>query len=122
MSERITGMKADELVSVQQDPTGRATRLVFTKDGQSRYLLFDTNQLRTLMPILAAATNPVGAPNLAINVTALDMHVSEAGEGMLTLVNSAGAEMTFGLTNAQLQRLSILSAEAQQILADLAKR
>ena len=120
MSERVTGLKADELISVQQDPTGKATRLVFTTGAERHFLLFETAQLRTMMPQLAQATKPPGLPDLAITTTAVDMHVSGEGLGMLTLVNSVGAQMTFGLDKAQLEQLQTLVGQALSIQARLA--
>ena len=115
MNERVTGLKADELISVQQDPTGKATRLVFTTGAERHFLLFDTHQLRTMMPQLVQATNPKGLPDLAITATSVDMHVSGEGVGMLTLVNSVGAQMTFGLDRSQLEQLSTLIDRALEI-------
>ena len=120
MSERVTGLKADELISIQQDPTGKATRLVFATGAERHFILFDTVQLRTMMPQLVQATNPKGLPDLAITTTSVDMHVSGEGLGMLSLVNSAGAQMTFGLDRAQLEQLQTLIGQALSIQTRIA--
>jgi hypothetical protein len=120
MSDPIPGLRADQLVSVFQDETRRNTRLVFTKDGQPHFLMFETNHLRALMPQLVQATLPEGAPDLAITVAGMRMHVREGGEAVLALDNSDGAEMAFGMTPAQLTQLAGMIAEAQQIQARLA--
>jgi hypothetical protein len=116
----IPGLTADQLVNVFQDETRQNTRLVFTKDGQPHFLMFQTNHLRALMPQLVLAALPEDAPDLAITVTGINMHVRRSGEALLTLANSDGAEMAFGLSPAQLTQLAGLIVEAQQIQARLA--
>ena len=72
------------------------------------------------MPQLVQATNPKGLPDLAITTTSVDMHVSGEGLGMLSLVNSAGAQMTFGLDRAQLEQLQTLIGQALSIQTRIA--
>jgi hypothetical protein len=121
MSDPIPGLSADQLVSVFQDERRQNTRLVFTKEGKPHFLMFQTNHLRALMPQLVQAALPEDAPDLAITVKAINMHVRGTGEALLTLADSAGAEMAFGLTAQQLTQLAGLIVEAQQIQARLAK-
>lgn len=112
----MQGIDADRLLEVIQGGEAFSqARIIFEQGGQPFYFQAPRDEFRSLMPILAKATNPAGPEVTSIIASEVDASLDEAGELLLTVTNTSGAEMTFGLTQALAVKLSALVDEALQL-------
>lgn len=115
----MDGIVADRLASAIMSTDGQRVRIIFEQAGGEFYFEADRTELAAFMPLLSKFTNPEGPQTPTIRITDLRTATTRPGGPiLLTLVNTAGTEMTFGLTPQLAGMLVSLVGIALQEQAD----
>jgi hypothetical protein len=112
----MNGIEAEKIVEVLQSDDKTSTRIIFLQDGNPFYFELSTEQLAAALPLLnkAAAGAQTGREVTAITVSEIEAWADIQGELLLTLCNTAGARLTFGLSKPLTKKLGDLVDEALQ--------
>lgn len=111
----MRGLETNGLIEILQSQDESTTKLIFKQDGQPLFVMLPTDTLRAMMPQLIAATvvnQDEGA--IAITVESGAVGLDEAGDVLLTLKNTAGAEMIFSFPQSVALQISALLDTALQ--------
>jgi len=104
----MRGLETDGIHAVRLNDDRVAVRLIFMQDQQPLYVELPSASLDAALPLIVKAVEEAKSDNTvtAISVAELSLWQDQAGEFLLTLENSAGAKMTFGLKIDQVMQLS----------------
>ena len=114
----MQGFRNSGLTEIKLNDDGLALRLLFEQEGNPFFVEIPTDDLRAMMPIImkAAAAGPEDAVT-AISLAGCAVDLDQGGDVLLTLENTAGAEMVFSVPQEMTLQLSALFDKALQAIS-----
>jgi hypothetical protein len=113
----MQGLKTDGIKEVIVSDDRAATRLVLTQDGDDEfYVELPSENVAGCLWMIVKAVEIARQPGTVTATTAVAVAVDldQAGEVLLTLENTAGAQMTYGMSIDLVTQLSALLDAALQ--------
>lgn len=112
----MKGLKTNGIKELKLSDDGSRARIILEQHGEPFYVEVPIDDLEALIPLITKAVAVSRDPKVvtAITLSAVRVDLDRAGEVLLCLTNTAGAEMTFALDRPQVVELSALIDEAQQ--------
>jgi hypothetical protein len=112
----MQGLVTGGIQNVIVSDDGSAVRLILTQDGNPFYVELPLDNLAGSLAILVKAIEMAKRPSevVAVTVSEAAVDLDQAGDVLLSLENTAGAQMTYLLSIGQVTKLSALFDTALQ--------
>ncbi len=113
----MRGLITEGISQVQVSDDASVIRLILEQHGKSFYIDIPAENFQVMLPIImktVASTQDNGEHVVAIEVAVASVDLDQAGEVLLTLENTAGAHVCYGLSRSVVVELSALLESALQ--------
>ena len=113
----MRGLITEGISEVQVSDDDSVIRLILERHGKSFYIDIPAENFQVMLPIImkaVASTQDDGEHVAAIEVAVASVDLDQAGEVLLTLENTGGAHVCYGLSRSVVVELSALLETALQ--------
>ncbi len=113
----MRGLITEGISEVQTSDDASVIRLILEQNGKPFYVDIPAENFQVMLPIImkaVASTQDDGEHVAAIEVAVASVDLDQSGEVLLTLENTGGARVCYGLSRSVVVELSALLESALQ--------
>lgn len=113
----MRGLVTEGIFEIQTSDDASVIRLILEQHGESFYIDIPAENFQVMLPIImktVASTQDDGERVVPIEVVVASVDLDQAGEVLLTLENTGGAHVCYGLSRSVVVELFALLESALQ--------